>query len=148
MRKYPSLSETLKKGVTIRSSLASRESRPLNNNNEIFVFATCGRKLYRHYVGYEQHTKFTYCQYHTEQPYLKVHLLIVGKCWHEIDLVSHFIFCYLCFYIIDWKNKNKFFSIPPTQTSTAHTAMHALHRKNCDDIRRSLRSCIYLTCRA
>ena len=37
--------ETLKKGVPIRSSLASRESRPLNNNNEIFVFATCGRKL-------------------------------------------------------------------------------------------------------
>ena len=54
--------ETLKKGVPIRSSLASRESRPLNNNNEIFVFATCGRKLYRHHVGYEQHTKFT-CSY-------------------------------------------------------------------------------------
>ncbi len=54
-----------------------------------------------HYAGYEQHTKFTYCQYHTEQPYLKVHLLIVGKCWHEIDLVSHCIYCYLCFYIIE-----------------------------------------------
>lgn len=62
MKKYLSLSETLKKGVPIRSSLASRESRPLNNNNEIFVFATCGRKLYRHHVGYEQHTKFT-CSY-------------------------------------------------------------------------------------
>ena len=45
MRKYLSLSETLKKGAPIRSSLASSESRPPNNNNEIFVFATCGRKL-------------------------------------------------------------------------------------------------------
>ena len=62
MKKYLSLSETLKKGVPIRSYLASRESRPPYNNNEIFVFATCGRKLYRHHVGYEQHTKFT-CSY-------------------------------------------------------------------------------------
>lgn len=56
----------------------------------------------------------------------------------EIDLVRHCIFCYLCFYIIDWKNKNKFFSIPPTQTNTTHTAMHALRHKRCDDSRKSL----------
>lgn len=49
-------------------------------------------------------------------------------------------------------NKSRFLSITffsftsPTQTSTAHTATHELRHKHCDDSRRSLRSCIYLTC--
>lgn len=51
-------------------------------------------------------------------------------------------------------NKSRFLSItffsftPPTQTSTAHTATHEPRHKRCDDSCKSLRSCIYLTCRA
>ena len=31
----------------------------------------------------------------------KKYLLIVGNCWLEIDLIRHYIYCYLCFYIIE-----------------------------------------------
>jgi len=65
-----------------------------NLKNENFGFATCGKKLYRQHVGLEQHTKFTYCYDLMQGLVASAPLLIVGKCWHEIDFVSYSLFLY------------------------------------------------------
>ncbi len=37
-----------------------------------------------HYVGYEQHTKFTYCYDLMQGLVASAPLLIVGKCWQKL----------------------------------------------------------------